>query len=1089
MKRLRTESQRWRIVTMRILLLSLIMNFIQPPVANSLEAQTLMKPAALSPWLSSSLKKVKAPILGKINTKSNSAISAAALTSAPNKVAAATFATTTAILPLKSKATSDTKAAPIKPVHQKAPAKIKVLAPAQIKASAPAQIKVSTPSQIKASTPSQIKVSAPSKTKVSLTSGVASSAFALETAKPVKKSATVNIASANAIAAPAKKMAPAELTAECVAVEKQQIKPVIFNEPQRIKTPPAQIIQYAKDFWDEADNQITKRKINISGTKTFEMKQAEISGDIGHFSTENYDSLPGFKLDQSLHLEIDGNITETSTVHAVLDDKEDEDRRFTVNINGPVWQFVMGDFPLALEGSEFALFRKEVRGILAQGSFSERFKSIFLFSQSKGQARREQFRGAGQQQEFRMQASPIVQSSERVSIDGRQISRGTDYFIDYEDGLIKFLPQMLPIELTSWIVVEYEVADTSMAFSRNLFGTRQVYTQSEGRSVGLTWLREVDSTTPKSGTNASDTVAPMQHDIVAADADWSLTPSVSMKAETAVSMLDPNRNSNLAAIDKSIVGHASKFGLLGKTARTDGEISFRRIDSKFKVVGREGGVLELGERGLVNDILSGRARLNYKFNEAFTGFADGEKSETNLDKDPTLSAINFKDVNTGMVWSSGLDTRVEVRGGRQFDRENGPIVHSDITRNTSAVVYDRKIGKLNTQSKINKTGYDDSYNLASDSSVLEMNFKMGAKADETFSWNTGISRIAVEDDLVKDSLRSETRNYDLDLNYEPNRVFNARGLFQWRREDDFLSNSRADTEIADSQLRYEPTRDLRTQLKYKIENTSKIIRDPELDQKKYLLPPSLPNSAQKEAEILSRFENPVQKTTANFITDYRLNRYLQAYFDWRRRDLQDQKSNLKVSSNDRRTYELRYTPFEKMMLTTEYEEGFNRNHEPQSELRDSLKSVQLRHEFSTGYILDATYEEKDENDIFVNANDIFTKSKIMGLQRSFSQWAALELGLQYNTISALEPSREWEKRLAVILTPVSRSQRYRFFANHKDISARQSSTHYEGGLNFSQFIGTDTIIDGEVKRVHSSAGLVGQGYDATVVNAKMVITF
>jgi len=97
--------------------------------------------------------------------------------------------------------------------------------------------------------------------------------------------------------------------------------------------------------------------------------------------------------------------------------------------------------------------------------------------------------------------------------------------------------------------------------------------------------------------------------------------------------------------------------------------------------------------------------------------------------------------------------------------------------------------------------------------------------------------------------------------------------------------------------------------------------------------------------------------------------------------------------------------------------------------------------------------------------------------------------LQHDKISSREPSTEFEKRLAVVLTPFSRSQRYRFFANHRDISAAQSGTKYEFGLNFSQFIGTDTIIDGEVKKVNSSKTLLGQGYDATVFNAKMVITF
>ncbi|MBU1105051.1 MAG: hypothetical protein KKB51_00180 [Candidatus Riflebacteria bacterium] len=891
--------------------------------------------------------------------------------------------------------------------------------------------------------------------------------------------------SADSVAVGAK---PALVSPDDIAVEGSAM-PTQFSEPQRIKTPPAQIVQYARTFWDEADEQITKRNINISGTKTFEMKRADVSGDIGHFSSQNYDSIPGFKLDQSLHLEVSGNITETAEVHAVLDDKDDEDRRFTVNIDGPVWKFVMGDFPLALDGTEFALFRKEVRGIMAQGAFHERFQSTFLFSQSKGQARREQFRGAGQQQEFRMAASPIVQNSEKVMIDGVVISRGTDYFIDYEDGVIKFLPHMLPLEMTRWVVVEYEVSDKDLAFSRNLFGTRQVYQHNETSHLGLTWLQEVDSSTPKSGADASGTATPMQHDVISFDTKWQLTPSVSMNAETAMSQLDPNRNSEATAQDKALTGHATRFGVTGKTARSEGDVTYRRIDNKFKVVGREGGVLELGERGLVNDIMSGRARLSYKFTGTLTGFADAEKSETNLDNDLALQAVDFKDYNTGFVWLPKAENRFEVRAGRQQDQETGPTRSADMVRDTSTAVWDRKFGKLITQSKLNKTGYTDALNLASDSEVIEMGFTMGAKADETFAWNTGISRVTVDDGLVENNFRSETRNYNLDLSYEPNRELSARGLFQWRSEDDYLANSRANTEIADSQIRYEPNRDLRTQLKYKIENTSKVLRDPSLDPQKYILPPSLPNSEQDKLDIVGTFENPVQKTTANFITDYRINRYLQAYFDWRRRDLLDQATDVKVSSNDRRTWELRYTPFEKMMLTTEYEEGFNRNHEPQTELRDSIKSIQLRHEFSEGYILDATYEEKDENDVYIDTNDIFTKTKILGVQRVFSQSATMELALQQNNISSFQPSTEFEKRLAVVLTPFSRNQRYRFFVNHKDISASQSGTKYEAGLNFSQFIGTDTIIDGEVKKVNSSKTLVGNGYDATVFNAKMVVTF
>ncbi len=874
------------------------------------------------------------------------------------------------------------------------------------------------------------------------------------------------------------------------AVEPEKILPYNDKGPDlKNKSTAGKIADYARNFWYEDDEGEEKPRISISGTKSFEMKKADVSGDIGHFSTENYDSMPGFHLDQSLHLEIDGNITDNSTVHAVLDDKDDEDRRFTINIDGPVWDFIMGDFPLDFDGTEFTLYRKEVRGVLAKGSFHKNFQSAFLFSQSKGLSRREQFRGAGQQQEFRLGGNPIVQNSEKVSIDGKPLTRGTDYFVDYEDGIIKFLPHMLPIELTRWIVVEYEVNDDSMAFSRKLFGTRQVYTRDENRQVGFSWLREVDDTTPKSAENASSTATPMQHDVIGMDTKWQINKNLKMDAESSISLYDPNIKTELTAADKRQVGHATKVSLLSKTARTDGELTFKRIDHKFKVVGRESGVTELGERGLVNDILSGKARLTYKINEAMSVFADSERSETNLSDDPAISTIDFSENNAGAVWAYKPDSRIEVRAGTQHDLEKRTGYKADINRDDGAVIWDSRIGNINTQAKLQRTAYIDRLNAASDSSVLEANLSLGSEVSSKFSWNVGASRIAVDDELVPDNLRSETQNYSMDLNYEPNRVFTARGVFQWRRADDFLANSRTNTEIADSRLKYEPTRDLRTQFKYKVENTSKVLRDPNLDPEKYILPPSLPQSETQKEQIIGTFENPVQKTDANFTTDYQINKYLQAYFDWRNRQLRDQATKISVSSNDRQTFELRYVPMKKMLVTTEYESGVSKNYEPKTELKDSLKSIQVRHEFYEGCILDATVEERDEDDVFINENDTNTKSKILEFQRAFNRWATLELGLQHNKIASKLPSTEWEKRMAVILTPFSRSQRYKFYINHKDISAAQSGSHYEGGMNFSQFIGTDTIIDGEIKKVHSSPGIAGSGYDAFVVNAKMVITF
>lgn len=865
-----------------------------------------------------------------------------------------------------------------------------------------------------------------------------------------------------------------------------------------------QAMEYAKDFFEDDTSKKKRKKrtnLNISGTKTFEVKKSKVKGDMTHFSTEQYESYPGFKMDQSLHLEIDGNINENSTVNAVLDDKDDEDRKFTVSINTPKWQFVLGDFNLKLENTEFSLFSKEVRGIIAQGAFNRHYRAAFLFAQSKGAARREQFRGAGSQQEYRLQAFPIVQNSEIVKIDGKILTRNSDYLIDYEEGVIKFSTNILPIEITRWITVEYETSDENMDYSRNIFGTRQEYVRSQDRRIGLTWLREVDGKTPKSGYDddevASGTASategitmPMQHDVFSTDVHWRMGKIFSINGETAISTIDPNTKSNATPEDKSYTGHASRFGVEAKTDKFELSSDYYNIDKNFKLIGREDGVIELGERGLVNDVISSRTKLKYKFNDYFSIFGDGEDAETNLDNDPKESKIDFEDYNGGFVWTPNKSSRLEIKAGSQKDSEiKSNSSASNVKKDIANVVYEKQFGKTQTQTKFEKTKYEDGVNIASGSEITEIDFSISSKLSSDLSWNMILSKIELEDGYVQHGLRSDTRNYTFDVSYEPSSIFSMRGQFQWRREDDLYVNSRAESRLVDSQIDYEPNRNLKSQLKYKVENTSKVIRDDTLDKTDYVIPDSLPTDVQKELQVYGRFETPVQKATTNFTTDYRINDKIQTYVDWKRRDIEDRGSKSKISRTDRKNYEIRYAPIERMLITTEYEVGLSRDKTAGTEVHDNAKTIIVRHEFKKDYTLELSYELSEEDDIYNDTNDERKKSSIANFQRVFNPKTTFEFGLQYDDIFDKDPSKEFEKNFALTLTPSSRNQRYKFFFKHRGIKSTKNGEYYEGGVNLSQFIGSDTIIDGEIKKVHSSDLPSGDGYDAMVINAKMIITF
>ena len=255
-----------------------------------------------------------------------------------------------------------------------------------------------------------------------------------------------------------------------------------------------------------------------------------------------------------------------------------------------------------------------------------------------------------------------------------------------------------------------------------------------------------------------------------ADIDWKLGKGFSINGEYALSKYDPNSKAETLDADKTITGHAGSIGLNGKTKKVEASVSYDKVDKNFKTIGREDGVIKLGERGLVDDIISTKAKFTYKFDKYWSSFADGEKSKTNIDNNPAESKIDFEEYNGGFIWEKSNNNRFEIRSGRMSDKEFldfGTTINSDMTKDTSAFVYDRQVGKVKTQAKAEKTSYKDDINVASDSEVIELNFNMNSELDDKISWSAGISRITTEDEIVLKGLRSETTNYEFTLNYEP----------------------------------------------------------------------------------------------------------------------------------------------------------------------------------------------------------------------------------------------------------------------------------------------------------------------------------
>ncbi|MFO7896372.1 MAG: hypothetical protein R6U84_05535 [Candidatus Cloacimonadales bacterium] len=202
------------------------------------------------------------------------------------------------------------------------------------------------------------------------------------------------------------------------------------------------------DFADTNQINLTKRKrlifnydpnLKISGNKTISITVANDAD---------------FKLDQSLFLKIDGELSENLFITAQLNDSQspitpEGDSRELSNLDkvylklyGEAYEIAFGDLELQLPRTDFVDYAPKFEGFLA-GWYPD-YSLFGALAISKGERLTVDLDGVEAKQgpyylsQEISSGIQIVAGSEQVYLDGSQMQRGEDYTIDYSEGSITF---------------------------------------------------------------------------------------------------------------------------------------------------------------------------------------------------------------------------------------------------------------------------------------------------------------------------------------------------------------------------------------------------------------------------------------------------------------------------------------------------------------------------------------------------------------------------------------------------------------------------------------------------------------------------
>jgi hypothetical protein len=215
-------------------------------------------------------------------------------------------------------------------------------------------------------------------------------------------------------------------------------------------------------------------------------------------------------LEQSLRLNVSGNITRDVTVNGYLSDQniplvpegDTEELRaldkVLLEIEGPGVSATMGDYELRVEGGTLASVRRELSGAMGTATIGSA-RLLLAGARSAGEFMSATFRGTdGKQGPYLLSDRSggtdisVVPGSERVWLGGERLTRGTDldYVIDYQVGEITFMERR-PILSETEITVDYEY--TLSDYERSTYAGRATASLAGGSvDLGGSFFREVD---------------------------------------------------------------------------------------------------------------------------------------------------------------------------------------------------------------------------------------------------------------------------------------------------------------------------------------------------------------------------------------------------------------------------------------------------------------------------------------------------------------------------------------------------------------------------------------------------------------------
>lgn len=568
-------------------------------------------------------------------------------------------------------------------------------------------------------------------------------------------------------------------------------------------------------------------RVIVSGSKSYGLQMLSVSGNKGMFTDDNYGFSSRYRNETNLTLT--GNLIPRLSLTATITNNRwnPNDRTMAMNYEGTKTKAALGDITASLTGNELISFSKRLRGATVTQNFG--FCSVTaIASQTKAATKTVTLTGNNTPGPYYLGASFIVDGSERVKIDEREISRTdssgiSNYTFDAFSGIITFRDGLI-VPSTSTITVSFE-SQSINSTPGTIMGMRTDVPVGKAAGMGFTYLtqktgKEADSfkqiTEPFHGNNTIS----LPYELLYIP----LEGSIIIKVDGLPQLL---------GVDYS-VNYSLKYVLFNRPITAGSTILISYVPKPEKTVQGDRGVMGFDARLKVSDGLTLSAQLA-KSSKDYTGLQDGGMASTmraigkygklkytanlrsispsfaplesagffrndrggDIDlrylvsnelsyftrierfKRPDYQNSVINHIMTGTYTTSGVDWtpkhRPQVKISRnKLDSSDGASLRDGLTTDSVAVNWD--MGKISTSGEISRSAKVGTY-LGSSGTLVNTNntsdtsrFSVRYTPGEKFSLSGDVSGSKIKN---VGSSATSAKNYSMTANFLPIRTVNV----------------------------------------------------------------------------------------------------------------------------------------------------------------------------------------------------------------------------------------------------------------------------------------------------------------------------